>query len=76
MTLTASVLDTDLHSMTLLKKLVWQALPDQDSVLAAIERLQLESARPSVVYQKITENFVVDLDVLNSAIAKRGPAEV
>jgi hypothetical protein len=76
MTLTASALDTDLHRMILLKKLFWQALPDQDSVLAAIERLQLESARPSVVYQKITENFVVDLDVLNSAIAKRVPAEV
>ncbi len=27
MTLTASVFDTDLHSMTLLKKLFWQALP-------------------------------------------------
>ena len=74
MTLTASVLDTDLHSMTLLKKLFWQALPDQDSVLAAIERLSLESARPSVVYQRIIDSFVVDLDVLNSAIAQRVPA--
>ena len=74
MTLTASVLDTDLHSMTLLKKLFWQALPDQISVLGAIESLRLESARPSEVYQRIVDNFVVDPGVLNAAIANRVPA--
>ena len=74
MILAASELDDDPQDITLMRRTFWPALPDQISVFGAIESLRLESARPSEVYQRIVDNFVVDLGVLNAAIANRVPA--
>ena len=74
MILAASELDDDSQDITVMRRMFWPALSDQISVFGAIESLRLESARPSEVYQTIADNFVVDLGVLNAAIANRVPA--
>ena len=74
MILAASGLDDDPQDITVMRRTFWPALSDQISVFGAIESLRLESARPSEVYQRIVDNFVVDLGVLNAAIANRVPA--
>ena len=74
MILALSKFEDDSHEIMVLRRIFGPALSDQISVLGAIESLPLESARPSEVYQRIADNFVVDVGVLNAAIANRVPA--
>ena len=74
MILAVSGLEDASQDVTVMRRTFWPALSDQISVFAAIKSLRLESARPSEVYQRIVDNFVVDLGILNAAIANRVPA--
>ena len=74
MILAVSEFEDGSQDVTVMRRTFWPALSDQISVLGAIQSLRLESARPSEVYQRIVDNFVVDPGVLNAAIANRVPA--
>ena len=71
MTLFASTLDQDPDGMALLAGVLRPALTDRPSVLDAMERLRLQTARPSQVYKTLTSRFTVDLDVLGDVLANR-----
>jgi hypothetical protein len=66
--------EDDSQDIMVMRRMFGPALSDQISVFGAIKSLRLESARPSEGYQRIADNFVVDLGVLNAAIANRVPA--